>query len=101
MLYITQLIFLKPGAEAAFHEFEARAIPIIARYGGTLLLRLRPTSDTTIECSMEELPYEIHLVSFPASEAFEGFKKDEERKCFLHLKEESVRAMLLIAGEAV
>lgn len=101
MLYITQLVFLKLGAEAAFHEFESLAIPIIARYGGTLMLRLRPTADTVVESDMHELPYEIHLVSFPSAEAFEDFKKDEERKSFLHLKEESVRAMLLIEGKVV
>lgn len=101
MLYLTQLIFLKPGAEAVFNEFEARAIPIIARYGGTLMLRLRPTADSVVVHGMEEVPYEIHLVSFPSSEAFEDFKRDEERKSFLHLKDESIRAMLLIEGRAV
>ena len=101
MLYLTQLIFLKPGAESAFHEFEAQAIPIIGRYGGTLMLRIRPSAETVIEVGLEELPYEIHLVSFPSLNAFEEFKKDEERKSFLHLKEASIRAMLLIAGKAV
>ena len=100
MIYLTQLIYLQPGAEAAFNEFEAHAIPIIARYGGTLVLRIRPTPETVIESALEP-PYEIHFVSFPSAEAFEAFKKDDERKRFLHLKEESVREMLLVEGRAV
>lgn len=100
MLYLTQLIYLKPGGEAAFNEFEALAIPIIARYGGTLHLRIRPTAETVIEAS-GEVPYEVHFVSFPSAEAFENFRKDEERKRFLHLKEASVREVLLVEGQAV
>jgi uncharacterized protein (DUF1330 family) len=100
MLYLTQLIYLHPGEEAVFEEFEAHAIPIIARYGGTLMLRVRPAAETIIEASAE-VPYEIHFVSFPSAEAFEDFKKDEERKAFLHLKEKSVRTTLLIEGRAV
>lgn len=100
MLYLTQLIFLKPGGEAAFDEFEAHAIPIIARYGGVLMLRIRPTAETVIEAA-GEAPYEVHVVSFPSAEAFENFKNDKERKDFLHLKEASVREMLLVEGRAV
>jgi uncharacterized protein (DUF1330 family) len=100
MVYITQLIYLNPGEEAAFNEFEAHAIPIIARYGGSFMLRVRPTSETVIEAGIE-VPYEIHLVSFPSVGAFEDFKKDEERKAFLHLKEKSVREMLLLEGRVL
>ncbi len=100
MLYLTQLIYLHPGSEAAFDEFEAHAIPAIARYGGTLHLRIRPTPAAVVEAA-GEVPYEIHLVSFPTDEAFSRFKEDEERKAFLHLKEQSVRATLLIEGRAL
>lgn len=96
MLYITQLIYIKEGAEAAFHEFEEHAIPLIAAYGGELLLRTR--GGEKIEGTMEQ-PYEIHLVSFPTAEHFERFKNDSSRQAFLHLKEASVRASLLMAGE--
>lgn len=96
MIYITQLIYIKPGAEATFHEFEDHAIPLIATHGGELLLRTR--GGEKIAGSMEQ-PYEIHLVSFPSAEHFERFKIDDRRQAFLHLKEGSVRASLLIVGE--
>ena len=96
MIYITQLIYLIPGQEKAFNEFEAMAIPVIAKYEGQLLLRTKPGE--VIEASIE-VPYEIHLVSFPSAAHFELFKQDEGRKAFLHLKEASVRSVLMIEGK--
>jgi hypothetical protein len=48
-----------------------------------------------------ERPYEVHLVNFDREEDYEDFKNDEERKKFLRLKEQSIRASLLIQGEKV
>jgi hypothetical protein len=98
MVYITQLIYIKEGEESIFHQFEEVAIPIISKYNGSLLLRVRPTEDTVIEANTE-VPYEVHLVSFATSQDFDNFMLDEERKRFLHLKERSIRAVVLIKGE--
>ncbi|HYF70498.1 MAG TPA: DUF1330 domain-containing protein [Ohtaekwangia sp.] len=97
MIYITQLIYIIPGQEKKFHEFEDVAIPIIAKYNGRLLFRVRPNDDAYIEHQIDK-PYEIHLVEFDAVEDFENFKKDEERKKFLHLKEQSIKASIMIQG---
>jgi hypothetical protein len=97
MIYITQLIYLKEGQEAVFNKFESFAIPIIPKYNGKLELRIRPIKDTIIESSIEQ-PYEVHLVSFKTEEDFERFKMDEERKQYLHLKQQSVRVAILIKG---
>lgn len=97
MLYITQLIYIIKGQESVFHEFEDIAIPIIAKYNGRLLLRIRPSADCFIENSIEQ-PYEVHLVEFATQDDFENFKLDEERKKFLHLKEQSIQASFLIQG---
>lgn len=99
MLYITQLIYLKPGQEAIFDEFEAIALPGIPRYNGRLLFRLRPGNTTDfIELHMEQ-PYEIHLVEFDSELDFQGYMQDETRKQFLHLKEQSIQSAVLIKGE--
>lgn len=45
MVYITQLIYIKQGAENVFHQFEDIAI----KYNGQHLLRVRPSQDTIIE----------------------------------------------------
>ena len=97
MIYITQLIFVKPGKEDVFHQFEDVAIPLIERYNGKLIYRLRPDEDSFISAA-EERPYEIHFVSFDSEGDLENFMRDESRLKFMHLKNESVRSMLLVKG---
>jgi hypothetical protein len=99
MVFITQLVYVHPGKESVFDEFEAVAIPLIGKHDGELLLRLRPTPESVIERSID-LPHEIHLVRFPNDEAFERFATDGERKRFLHLKNEAVRSSLIVRGAA-
>ena len=97
MIFITQLIYVLEGQEEIFHQFEDIAIPTILKYNGQLMLRVRPDDKNYIENNIEK-PYEIHLVEFASEEDFENFKHDEERKKFLHLKEQSIKSVLLIKG---
>jgi uncharacterized protein (DUF1330 family) len=97
MIFLTQLIYIKEGQENVFHQFEDIAIPAILKYNGRLLLRVRPDNNSFIENSIEK-PYEFHLVEFDTEQDFENFKQDEERKKFLHLKDQSVKSVLLIKG---
>lgn len=100
MIYITQFVFIKEGQEKTFEAFETVAMPLISKYKGTLLLRLRPEGEAFIETNIER-PYEVHLVSFPSEEDFQRFMRDEERKNFLHLKEQSIKTSILIKGERI
>lgn len=97
MIFVTQLIYLIDKQEQVFDEFESVAIPIILKYNGRLLLRIRPTADNFIESNIEK-PYEIHLAEFETQDDFNNFMQDEERKKFLHLKEQSIKATILIRG---
>lgn len=97
MLYLTQLIYIKEGQELVFDQFEAIAIPAIAKYNGRLLFRLRPAVNAFIEIAIEQ-PYEIHLAEFASEADFRQFMQDEDRKRFLHLKEQSIRSVWLIKG---
>lgn len=97
MIYFTQLIYIKKGQEDIFHQFEDIAIPTIKKYNGRLLLRVRPGDSTFIEASIDK-PYEIHLVEFDSEQDFQNFMADEERKKFLHLKEQSIESSVLIQG---
>lgn len=99
MIYITQLIYIHEGKEAILDQFEAVAIPLIYKYNGVLIFRCRPAKEAFIEG--KDQPYEIHLVSFPLEKDFEAFKKDEERKQFLHLKEEAIKSVLMIKGDVL
>ncbi len=100
MIYLTQLIYIVEGEEDVFDAFEAVAIPAILRYNGRLLFRIRPNADSFIEHQIEK-PYEVHLVEFTGDQDFENFKLDEERTKFLHLKERSIKSVLLIKGSIV
>ena len=97
MIYITQLIYIKEGQEKVFDEFEEVAMPLISKYKGKLLLRLRPEENSFIAANMNK-PYEIHLVEFVCDSDLENFMHDEERKKFLHLKEQSIQSSVLIKG---
>jgi len=100
MVYITQLIYIKEGQEGQFYEFENLVLPLLWKYKGQLLLRLRPTSSTFVDNSIEP-PFEIHLVAFETEEGLAGYSQDETRKSYLHLKEQSVRSVVLIKGTQV
>lgn len=97
MIYILQLIYINEGKENLFDEFERIAIPAISKYNGKLLLRIRPDENAFIKYSIEK-PYEVHLVEFDGEDDFENFKHDEERKKFLYLKEQSIKASIMIQG---
>jgi uncharacterized protein (DUF1330 family) len=97
MIYITQLIYIIPGQEKTFNEFESVAIPIISKYNGRLLFRVRPSEDAFVE-SHSDKPYEIHLVEFDSEQDFQNFTKDDERRKFLHLKEQSIKTSILYKG---
>ena len=97
MIFITQLIYIRDGQENIFDQFEAIALPLISKYNGRLLLRVRPREDSYIESNVER-PYEIHLVEFDSENDVERFMQDEERKRFLHLKEQSIESVVLIKG---
>jgi len=97
MIYITQLIYLKDNEELVFQQFEDIAIPIISKYNGQLLLRIRPEESSIIEMNIEQ-PYEIHMVQFDTDINFQKFMHDEDRKKFLHLKEQSIKSAILIKG---
>ena len=97
MIFITQLIYIKEGKESIFHQFEDIAIPAISKYNGRLLLRVRPDANSIIASNIDK-PYEIHLVEFNTEQDFQNFMQDEERRKFLHLKEQSVKSVVLIKG---
>ena len=97
MIFLTQLIYIKEGQETVFDQFEDITIPAILKYNGRLLLRVRPTENSFVEYNIDK-PYEIHLVEFANEQDFENFKQDEERKKFLHLKEQSIKSVILIKG---
>lgn len=98
MLYVTQLVYVHAGREAMFHEFEDVVLPLLQKYRGELLLRLRPDAASKI-AGAEEVPYELHLVRFTTKADLEAYASDEARQRVLHLRDQSVRSTLVIMGK--
>lgn len=98
MIYITQLIYVKKGQEEKFLEFESHAIPLMEKYTGKMIYRLRPDESSFIDLT-GEVPYEIHFLSFDSEGDLNEFMKDDSRLEFVHLKVESVKSILLVKGE--
>ncbi len=100
MIYITQLIFVKAGKEAMFHEFEDHAIPLMAEYNGKISYRLRPDESAFISGDTEK-PYEVHIITFDTEKDLEMFMKDDRRLTHIHLKNESVTSILMFKGQKI
>ena len=100
MRYYTQLVFVRPGWEDAFHEFEDHVLPLLAKYGGQLLLRWRHTPGVAIDSAVGN-PYEIHLVTFPTADDFRKYAGDDTRTNYLHLKNDAVERVMLIEGRLI
>jgi uncharacterized protein (DUF1330 family) len=100
MIVLTQLVYVVPGREADFHAFEDVVLPLLGKYGGALLLRVRPPADAVIAGTLEA-PYEIHLVQFPDEDALARYGADDERQRVLHRKDASVRTAWLARGVRV
>ncbi|MEZ4886262.1 MAG: DUF1330 domain-containing protein [Chitinophagales bacterium] len=98
MIYITQLIYIKEGEEEIFHEFENVALPLLKKYSGELLLRIRPSDDALIEGTLQK-PYEIHFITFSREADLQDFMTDEDRKQYLHLKKKAIQSVILVKGE--
>ena len=97
MIYYTQLIFIKPGKETVFHSFEDKVLPLLKDHDGELMYRIRPVQESFIENS-QDLPYEVHLVSFKSKAGFESYAKDPRRLACLDEKNASVEKIVLIEG---
>ncbi len=99
---ITQLIYLNPGMEADFQEYEANVLPLLANHNGRLRYRVRPAKGNFIYPINEELPYEIHIVSFKTKEDFLNYKKDPKRLKFLDLGIKSIKKInMIVAGDKI
>lgn len=80
--------------EHPLHLFQ-EALPTFVSF--PVLHQQAPSDNSFIEHHIDK-PYEIHLVEFETEQDFQDFSNDETRKQFLHLKEQSVKSVLLIKG---
>ena len=98
MIYITQLIYIHPNKVSDFLEFERKAFALMAQYNGKIIQRIRPDAACFIEGEKEK-PYEIHIVSFPDESDLQAYLADDNRQAIKHLKDKSVKSILMFKGQ--
>ena len=88
-------LFIHPGREVEFRQFETEAARIMQKYGGCIERVIRPT----VSVPSEPRPYEIHFVSFPSMERFEAYRKDESLAKPTPLRQSAIARTAIIIGE--
>jgi uncharacterized protein (DUF1330 family) len=88
-------LFIHPGREVEFRQFETEAARIMKKYGGQIEHVIRPTASG----SGGTLPYEIHVVTFPSREQFEAYRTDPDLTTFAALRQIAISRTDVIMGE--
>ena len=93
-------MFIKDGKEDVFNEYESLALPILKNYNGKLIYRIRPRKEDFIVFE-EEIPFELHFISFPNNKDFINFTKDDKRNSFINLKEDAIKTSFIVKEETI
>jgi uncharacterized protein (DUF1330 family) len=88
-------LFVHPGREVEFRQFETQAAQIMRKYGGRIERVIRPTSASPGEV----LPHEIHLVSFPSMAQFEAYRSDSDLAQLGPLRQAAIAKTEIVIGE--
>jgi uncharacterized protein (DUF1330 family) len=87
------LLFIHPGREAEFEQFEAAAESIMQRYGGRIERRIGfPASADPNQ------PHEVHLVTFPDEQSFERYRIDTDLQALAELRARAIRQTTVWIG---
>lgn len=93
-LILVASLFIHPGREVEFRQFETEAARIMKKYEGTLERVIRPTAST----QSDSVPYEIHIVSFPNLERFEAYRGDADLARLAPLRQAAIARTEAIMG---
>jgi antibiotic biosynthesis monooxygenase (ABM) superfamily enzyme len=66
-------LWIHPGQAAAFEAFERDAARVMAKHGGRIEQAVRVLPD-----GQRDVPFEVHIVSFPDEAAAGGYASDPE-----------------------
>jgi antibiotic biosynthesis monooxygenase (ABM) superfamily enzyme len=92
-LTLIAALYLHSEHEAEFVQFEAAAAEIMPRYGGTIERRIGVAPS-----SGENLPYEVHILSFPDERSFQGYRTDPDLEALRDLRALAIRETVLWFG---
>lgn len=92
-LTIVAELYIHPGREAEFVQFEASAEVIMRRYGGRLERRIGFPGKTPAE-----YPHEVHLLTFPDQQTFERYRADADLQALGELRARAIRQTTVWVG---
>ena len=90
---IVAALFIHPGREAEFEQFETAAESIMRRHGGRLERRIGFAGKTSAEH-----PHEVHIVTFPDQQAFERYRADAGLQALGDLRARAIRQTTIWLG---
>ena len=99
MIFITALIYIYEGSEEAFQEYESLVLPLLAAFKGQLHHRIRCPREA--DKSIEDQPYEIHVLSFESEQDFQNYLGDKRRLSLEPLKKKTIKSTSLYRGQHV
>jgi uncharacterized protein (DUF1330 family) len=92
-LTLIAALYLHPGREAEFARFETAAAGIMQRHGGTIERRIGVAAS-----SGENLPHEVHIVSFSDERSFQEYRTDPDLEALRDLRALAIRETVLWFG---
>lgn len=93
-IFVTALIYVKPGQEATFEKYRSRAAALLEDHGARLERIVKPTMLVQGDI---ELPYEIHFAVFANKKQMEKVGADPEyQKIITDYREPSVSKLIVI-----
>jgi uncharacterized protein (DUF1330 family) len=95
-LYLTVLLYVKPGMDEQFQDYERKVRPIIESYGGRFEKIIRP-ANISGELAM---PDEVHWLSFPSEQSFLRYRTDPVLPQLAHMRASATAKTIIISGSA-
>ena len=92
-IYRVVSLWVRPGAVAEFEAYERKAARIMRKYGGSIEKVIR-----TWQESSPDIPFEIHLVSFPGQEQFAAYRADLELLSLATDRESAIVKTVAVPG---
>jgi uncharacterized protein (DUF1330 family) len=92
-LVIVAALFVHPGHEKEFEQFETAAESIMHRHGGRLERRIAVASRAN-----PDQPHEVHIVTFPDEASFARYRADADLQTLAELRTRAIRQTTIWMG---
>ena len=90
-LILVAALYVNPGREAEFEQFESAAAQIMQRYGGAIDQRIGVATG-------QDQPHEVHIVSFPDERSFQEYRADPDLQALADLRSQTIRETTIWFG---